>query len=80
MTVAVSASVTGGPLGGSPVTVATLLNWPSATSALVVTLTAWHVIDWPGASAVSGQLTCPSRLSVSVTPCSVTLPVLTTVY
>ena len=59
-------------------TVATLASWPLATSAAVVTVSAWQVIDWPGASEDRGQATGPSRSSVTVTSCSVTFPLLVT--
>ena len=77
-TVSRSVPVTGGPVGGRAVTSAVFAMCPASTSACVVTCSAVQVVDWPAASVVSGQVTAPSRLSVSAMACSVTFPVLVT--
>src|SRR5262249_32939864 len=50
-------SVAAVPLGGVPVAVPVFVMLPAFTSACVVVYVAVHVMDAPGASAVSGQFT-----------------------
>ena len=55
VTVSSSLSVTGGPVGGSPVAVAVLVIWPASTSAVVVMWVAWQVVDAPGRAWSRGR-------------------------
>src|SRR5262249_45166686 len=55
--VRLDSSVTAVPLGGVPVAVPVFVMLPAFTSACVVVYVAVHVMDAPGASAVSGQFT-----------------------
>ncbi|MEO3814738.1 hypothetical protein ABGB17_37565 [Sphaerisporangium sp. B11E5] len=80
------ADVTAGPVGGVPDAVAVLTIEPASMSACVTTYVPVHVVESWGASVVTGQemtggVPVPeNEVSVAVTPVSVSLPVLTTVY
>ena len=73
-------SVTTAPNGEVAVAVPVLEMLPRSTSACVVVYVAVHVVDAPGASVVTGQLTAESPGNGSVTPTAwrVTLPVFLT--
>ena len=75
-----STSPTGGPAGGVPVTLAELSMKPRSRSACTTVYVAVHVVVAAGANVATGQVTAdrPGRRSVTATPVSVTLPVLTT--
>ena len=71
--------VTAGPVGGVPVTVALLFTSPASTSACVIVCVPVHVVLAPGASVVTGHVAAASSCaSLTVTPVTVTLPVLVT--
>ncbi len=55
-----------------------LTTWPASTSACVSGYVAVHVVDAPGTSVLTGQVTVPTLRSVTTTLESVTLPVLVT--
>src|SRR5262245_13361248 len=65
--VTLDSAVTSAPTGGVPDAVPVLVMLPAFTSACVVVYVAVHVIDAPGASAVSGQLTLDRPECESVT-------------
>ncbi len=71
--------VTSGPVGGVPVTVAVLTTEPLFASAWVIVYVAVQTRVWPGSSGVAGQVTTATSASSTVTPVSVTAPVLVTV-
>ena len=73
-----SVAVTAGPLGGVAEVVAVLTTLPASTSDCVSGYVAVHVVAAPGASWVTGQVTVPTRASVTPTLVSVTLPVFVT--
>ncbi len=75
----VTGGVPGGP-GGVPLTVAELLAVPALTCARVIVWVPVQVVLCPGASVVCGHVApgASSWASFTVTPVSVTLPVLVT--
>jgi hypothetical protein len=80
VTIALSLSVTAAPSGGRPVTVAVLAITPASMFGWVTLYVAVQVVEMPGASDVTGQVTAdrPGSGSLTTTPMSVTLPVLVT--
>jgi hypothetical protein len=80
VTVSLSVSVTAGPDGGVPETVAVFVIEPTSKSACVTTYVAVHVVAAAGASELTGQLIALKPGSGSATPTgeSVTLPVFVT--
>src|SRR6478672_5922736 len=72
--------VTGPPVGGVPVAVASLCTMPASTSAWVITYgaEATQVTVAPGARGPAGQVTAPTLESDTDTLVSVTGPVLVT--
>src|SRR5512141_1247883 len=74
----VSGSVTFGPLGGVPVTVAVLAREPASISACVNVYTLFVAVQLalaPGARLASVHVSVGSNGSVTVMPVSVTFPV-----
>ena len=80
VTVAASVSVTGPPTGGVPLAVAVFTTEPASTSACVTEYDAEQVVEPPGASVGTGQMTAvrPGNGSDTPTAVSVTLPVFVT--
>ena len=80
VTVAESVSVTAGPLGGVPDTVAVFAIEPAFMSANVTVYVAVHVVVAAGFSVACGHETAdkPGSGSVTAIPVSVTLPVFDT--
>ena len=80
VTVAVSVSVTAGPVGGVPDAVAVFTIDPAFMFANVTVLLAVHVVDAEGTNVESGHDTADKPGSGSVTPTevNVTLPVFVT--
>src|SRR6478736_401047 len=80
VSVELGGDVTGPPVGGVPVAVASLWTMPASTSAWVITYgaEATHVVVAPGASGPAGQLTAPTFESLTDTLVSVTGPVFVT--
>jgi hypothetical protein len=68
-------AVTAAPVGGIPDAVAVLFTTPASTSPCVNEYDFVHVVDTPGASWVTGQLTGPTFGSLTPTDVTVTLPV-----
>ena len=58
-----SVAVTGAPVGGVPATVAVLSTTSASTSAWVSVYVAVQVVEAPGASVVTGQVTVPTLAS-----------------
>ena len=69
---------TGSPCGGFAETVAELATCPALTSASVSAYVAVQVVLVRGARSVTGQMTVPTRPSLTAMPWSVTLPVFET--
>ena len=80
VTVAVSVSVTAGPLGGVPLAVAVFTIEPAFMFANVTVYVAVHVVEIAGANVDTGHDTAdkPGNGSVTATEWSVTLPVFDT--
>ena len=76
--VMLSPSVTAAPFGGFADAVAELSTCPRSTSACVSGYIAVHVTEAPGATSSAGHATVPTLASLTLTACSVTLPVLVT--
>ena len=72
--------VTSPPSGSLPVAVAVLTTCPAVTSAAVITYSASavQVVEVPGASVVTGQVTEPTLGSLTVMPLIGTSPLLVT--
>src|SRR5664280_1634116 len=73
-----SGAVTALPVGDVPDAVAVLATWPESTSTWVSVYVAVQVANAFGASVVTGQVTVPTLRSLTLTACSVTLPVFET--
>ena len=69
---------TAAPVGGVPLAWAVLSTEPEFTSAWVMSYVAVQVVDSPGASVVVGHDTGAAFGSVTLTPVTVTAPVLVT--
>jgi hypothetical protein len=80
VTVSPSVSVTAGPDGGVPETVAVFVIEPASRSACVTAYVAVHVVDALGANVLAGQLIVlnPGNGSATPTEDNVTLPVFVT--
>ncbi len=74
----VSDAVVVPPVGDVPDAVAVFATWPESTSTWVSVYVAVQVVDAFGARVATGHETVPTLRSLTLTACSVTLPVLAT--